>query len=300
MSKAGAPQLLLERLIATNGFSVRKSKQDDAHWFTSGKPGPFYINTENIAGEPTAGLLLQRITAILKDKVSKEQQVKAIWEMISDALEADEAYNASIDALLDYYLAQNSFKPTSISGGERRDWFFSIPIAQKLQIPHIFLFKSGDYLVTNDQGAAIELALPDQKVLHVADIINLATSYLERWIPILTNHGVELNETLSVAVRSQEGIHNLRENKVSVISPLIVDIPLFTEAYNLGLIDDFAINEIRQFYNSPKSWTRQFLSENNIDYSQVAGLDVIKKERIASFKNNDPYHLRSEFPLFFS
>ncbi|MBP1992940.1 hypothetical protein [Paenibacillus eucommiae] len=300
MSNKAATQVLLERLTETNGFSVRNSSEKDAYWYTSGKPGPFYINTENIAGEHAAEVILENITNLLKDNLSREHQAGAILDIINQAVDADQAYNASIDALLDYYKLNNTYKPTIISGGERRDWFFSIPIAKKLQVPHLFLFKSGDYHITDHEGKSIELELRDMSALHVADIINLASSYLKRWIPMLQNLGVAFTETLSVAVRSQEGIDNLRKNNVSVISPLIVDRPLFTEAYNLDLINEFAFNEIGQFYDSPKDWTRHFLAENNIEYSQALNLDTAKKDRIEFFKSSDPYHLKSEFPLFFA
>ncbi|MNI02435.1 hypothetical protein D3C73_553090 [compost metagenome] len=298
MSEVVASQVLLERLISTNGFSVRESSQDDAFWYTSGKPGPFYINTENIAGEYAIDGVLENITNILKNDLPRELQTKTILELINQLIENDHSYNNAMEALLDYYLSHSTYRPTIISGGERRDWFFSIPIAKKLKIPHIFLFKSGDYLVIDPKGAPIELVLSEQRVLHVADIINLASSYLNRWIPILKNVGAEFTETLSVAVRNHAGIANLQNNHISVVSPLIVDRPLFNEAFNLGLINKFAYDEIIHFYDSPNDWTRSFLSQSKIaDDNQ---LDAVTKERIKSFKNSDPYQLKSEFPWFFS
>ncbi|TCZ69023.1 phosphoribosyltransferase [Paenibacillus albiflavus] len=300
MSDVRVSQLLLERLISTNGLAVRKSMEDDAFWYTSGIPGPFYINTENIAGKNEAIEVLNNLNNILKANQSKEQQSKAILKTVNQVVNADKSYDASIDALLEFYLSQNSNEPSMISGGERRDWFFSIPIAKKLKIPHIFLYKNGEYHVTDHEGNSVELDLHNKKVLHVADIINQASSYSNRWIPILKNAGVEFSETLSVAVRSQEGIDKLRENNISVISPLIVDIPLFMEAYNLGLINEFAYNEIGLYYHSPESWTRQFIKGNSINYSLKSNIDNVKDGRIQSFKENDPYQLKNEFPWFFS
>lgn len=290
-------KVLLERLISTNGISVRNSITDDAFWYTSGIPGPFYANTENIAGENEADIVLGKVNNILTTNQPKELRSKAIHETFSHVVENDKSYEASIDALLDYFLSHSSFMPSIISGGERRDWFFSIPIAKKLKLPHIFLYKSGDYHTTDHEGNSIELVLQDQKVLHVADIINLASSYLKRWIPMLSNIGADFSHTLVVAVRSQEGIDNLIKNNVSVISPLVVDRSLFIEAFNLGLINEFAINEISLFYESPKDWTRKFLSEHN---TQNTEQDTVKRDRIEFFKNTDPYQLKSEFPGFFA
>lgn len=292
-----ATQVLLERLISTNGFSVRKNKHDDVYWYTSGIPGPFYVNTEYIAGEKEADNALKKINKILGSNSSKALKVSSIFDLIDSIVESDEGYNTSIEALSHFYMSNRNSIPSFISGGERRDWFFSIPIAKKLGIPHITLFKSGDYHVTDFNGNTIEIALENQKVLHVADIINQASSYFERWIPILKNTGVHFSETLTVAVRNIEGFESLKSNNIAVISPLFVDKSLFNEAYKLGLINEFALHEIGQFLESPKEWTKYFLKGNNIDY---ANLTIKDQERINIFKKHDPYHLKNEFPSFFS
>jgi orotate phosphoribosyltransferase len=299
VSNVTASEILLKRLISTNGLAVRKSIKDEAFWYTSCKPGPFYINTENIAGQVKANEVLNSLDNILKGNLSIEQQSKAIYETVNQVVVSDDAYGASIDALLAYYLEQNN-NPTLISGGERRDWFFSIPIAKKLKIPHIYLFKSGVYHVTDHKGNSIPLEISGHKVLHVADIINQASSYLNRWIPILKRVGVDFTETLSVTVRSQEGIDKLKEYSISVISPLVVDIRLFKEAYNLSLINEFSYNEIMQFYDSPREWTRQYIAESSINNYPKLYPDKIKEARIQSFLKNDPYHLKTEIPLYFA
>jgi orotate phosphoribosyltransferase len=300
MSTVSVSQILLERLISTHGLAVRNDAQDEAFWYTSGKPGPFYINTEKIAGEQEAADILEDINELLKAPLSKQQQAGAFFAKMNQLVAADEAYSASIDALLDYYESHAGYKPAFISGGERRDWFFSIPVARRLKLPHVFLFKSGEHVITDHEGKPLESSLLNQKVLHVADIINQASSYLNRWIPILQNTGAAFTETLTVAVRSQEGLASLKQHHIRVVSPLTVDRPLFTEAYELGLINEFAYNEISKFYDSPEAWTQDFLRENTRDYGQNSNLDTKTKERIAYFKAEDPYQLKSEFPAFFN
>jgi hypothetical protein len=134
----------------------------------------------------------------------------------------------------------------------------------------------------------------------VADIVNQASSYLNRWIPTLHNSGADFTETLTVAVRSQEGLMSLKQRHIRLVSPLTVDRPLFTEAYELGLINEFAYNEISKFYDSPEAWTQDFLREPKRDYGPNSKLDAKTKERIAVFKAEDPYQLKSEFPAFFN
>ncbi|WP_337100675.1 hypothetical protein [Paenibacillus sp. YIM B09110] len=293
-----ATSILLARLIETKGLAVRAGQEDDAFWYTSGNPGPFYINTENIAGAKEAELVLARITSILKESQPRDNQVKEIIALIEQTLQADKQYEAAIDALAEFYLSEQAVLPLYISGGERRDWFFSIPVARRLGLPHIFLFKNGDIWITDHQGQKVEAELTDQRVLHVADIINLASSYVDRWIPMLDKAGVTLTETLTVAVRSKDGLERLASRGVQVTSPLLVDKPLFAEALELQLISPFAYNEIIEYYESPKEWTRTFLTDRA--YSQYRQANEVKRERIHRFQEQDPYELRSEFPSFFT
>lgn len=299
MTKVAISQVLLERLIETNGMAVRKTSQNAVYWYTSDKPGPYYFNTENIAGEQPAESALEAINKILKDKLPHEEQAIAISETINKIVQSDEAYEHAVDSLLQYYAANCSYPPTIISGGERRDWFFSIPIARKLGLPHLFIYKSGEHYLADHDGHYVELDLNGQKVLHVADIINMASSYLDRWIPILKATGAEFTETLVVAVRNQAGVESLNQNQISVLAPLSVDLSLFTEAHNLGLINTFALNEITLFSRSPVDWVRAYLTSLNDEANQEIILDPKDKERERIFKSTDPYQLKSEFPLYF-
>ena len=116
---------IIKRLIQTGGLLVRNGYNDLPFWYTSGRPGPFYVNTQN----------------------------------------------NDIDV---------------ISGGERRDWFFSIPVSIELELPHIFLFKNGLATQCNPDGSIEKtLNIKRKRVLHVSDIINLASSYFKSWLPIL-------------------------------------------------------------------------------------------------------------------
>lgn len=300
MSNKSTSEILLERLVSTSGLAVRNSAEDEVFWYTSEKPGPFYMNTEKIAGKVEAGEILQQINKILGDDCGREQMVRAIFDLFVAAVNADPAYKTSIDALAAYYLEQRRDYPAIISGGERRDWFFSIPLARYFQVPHLFLFKNGDLCITDHEGNLAEIDLQDWEVLHVADIINQASSYLKRWIPILRKSGARFTETMSVAVRSEEGITQLREQSVSVISPLLVDIPLFEEACRLGLIGEFALNEIKLFDQSPKDWTAQYIRQVSANAAGQWNEDPVKRARIQAFRQEDPYHLKHEFPWYFT
>lgn len=40
-------EFIIKRLIQTGGLLVRNGYNDLPFWYTSGRPGPFYVNTQN-------------------------------------------------------------------------------------------------------------------------------------------------------------------------------------------------------------------------------------------------------------
>src|SRR5690606_10969459 len=96
--------------------------------------------------------MLSAITEVMQADFTHEERTRKIYEVVIQEVRNDPGYQNAIDALVDDYRASSSYQPTVISGGERRDWFFSIPVAAKLGLPHIYLFKSGGYFVTDADG----------------------------------------------------------------------------------------------------------------------------------------------------
>jgi len=262
MNSTLAREGLLERLIRTQGIVVRQSEREEPFWYTSGRPGPFYVQTENIAGNPASGEILRRITETLAAEKTGDDKLQQIWHLVMNAVGRDPEYKKSIDLLTDYLLASGVEKPDVISGGERRDWFFSIPLAAALGVPHAFLLKSGGVWHSNEFGEPVFNTLAGKRVLHVADIINLGSSYTRHWLPTLNRLEAAITHTLSVAVRGQEGVRNLAEAGVDVITPVIVDAGLFEELYRLGLIPNFAREEIGQYFASSQAWTEELLRQS--------------------------------------
>ena len=60
-----------------------------------------------------------------------------------------------------------------VSGGERRDWFFSIPIAYLSNKPHLFIFMNLKVIQDNKEIYDIQ----NKNVTHIADLITQASSY---------------------------------------------------------------------------------------------------------------------------
>ena len=108
--------------------AVRVCPEGQPFWYTSGKLGPFYINTQFLYGsEEAANALLTVIEqACAGDKLRFYGKV---YGEIEKQLAACPIYRQLIDLMTE---AARKMDVDFVSGGERRDFFFSMPVARKL------------------------------------------------------------------------------------------------------------------------------------------------------------------------
>ena len=100
--------------------------------------------------------------------------------------EDDDKYDTAISDMLEVIrrdIGLGSFDV--ISGGESRDWIFSIPVADKLGLPHASLYKSR-FILGYD--------INEKRVLHVADLNNTGSSARDLWVPTIRENGGTIND----------------------------------------------------------------------------------------------------------
>ena len=107
-----------------------------------------------------------------------------------------------------------------ISGGERRDWFFSNIIAYLLDKPHISIYKDLSTVVSDSkfENSKVVENIDGKKVLHIADLITVASSYLRAWIPAIENLGGKILWSCVVVDRMQGGKAKIEEKGVKSLS----------------------------------------------------------------------------------
>ena len=63
-----------------------------------------------------------------------------------------------------------------VSGGERRDFFFSMPVARKLGLGHLSIFKDLSSVYTDANGVSMPSeagkACPSKRSVHIADLVD--------------------------------------------------------------------------------------------------------------------------------
>ncbi|WP_035462311.1 hypothetical protein [Alicyclobacillus macrosporangiidus] len=297
MDANATQRLLLSRLVRSQAIRVRQTPGDLPFWYTSGKPGPFYINVERIAGDHVAGTL-SRMNQILASTAEASQRAPQIHDLVLAAWQSDAGYQEAISLLSATFTRMFPDPPAAISGGERRDWFFSIPLAQTLGIPHVYLYKNGT--AWSDRPSILQPGAEPVRVVHVSDILNTGSSYVRNWLPALTAAGMTCEDTFTVAVRGQEGRNLLEARGVRVHTPLVMDESVFRDAAAEGLISPFALADVLQYFESPQAWTRHLLATCGEQILQrEPELDAVQRSRLRTFVETDPYDLAAEFPAFF-
>ena len=148
-----------------------------------------------------------------------------------------------------------------ISGGERRDWYFSNMIAYLLKKPHLTLFKDMEAFVSPYDFSSTEKItnLEGKTVLNASDLVTAASNYVRSWIPAVKNLNGKLLWTCYVVDRKQGGTEVLEKEGIKTIPLALVDNTLFEKAFELGIINQGQLEMLKGFYHDPYETMRNFL-----------------------------------------
>ena len=247
---------LLSALMETQ--ALRVASEGQVFWYTSGTVGPYYVNTENLYGGPdAAGELLSFIDAEknspcfafdLRERLLRQYEKNAIYRDVIDALvtRAQSALEVKIDA---------------VSGGERRDWFFSLMVAECLGKTNLLIFKNRERVLFDGKNVTDE-GVDGLRTLHVADLVTEASSYFRDWIPLVGKGGGRIEYSANVVDRGQGGIEALCENGVPSSALLRVDEALFKRLAESEHIGSAQADLLAAYYRDPYAAMRTFLMEH--------------------------------------
>ncbi len=275
---------LITWLFKTNAFRV--CPENKPFWYTSSKIGPYYINTHFLYGsEEKANQLLKVIDICKENKLACSE---IILELAHKNLENDEIYRGLINSMCEYIKSSfNLSKIDYISGGERRDWFFSLIIADILKIPHITLFKDLSAILFKD-GVSKEIKdIKNANVLHIADIITEASSYTRAWIPAIQALNGNLKFSLVVIDRLQGGAEKLNTAGVESHALMNVDRDLFDGALEEGFITSLQHDMLINYFNNPNETMKEFLKVHPefIEQSLQADSKTAERARVCLEQN---------------
>lgn len=281
---------LVKYLFETTAFRVCPNNKP--FWYTSGKIGPFYINTQFLYGsEKDATELLDFINEILNDK---QQLPTKVFEKVKKQYEENAIYKYTIDEIVKEIKEKiNIDEIDYISGGERRDWFFSNMIAYILKKPHITIWKDLSLVKSNFEFTENEKIedLEGKKCLHIADLITTASSYTKRWAPAIENSNGKINWSISVVDRVQGGEEILNKIGIKSYSLIKLDSSLFTQAKELNIINDTQYELLNAYKQNPDETMRNFLIAHPEFLEEALKADPKTAARAKDCIENNLYNL---------
>ncbi len=242
-------------------------------WYTSGRIGPFYVNTHFLYGnEEKANGFLKQIDTLMQDHLSCSRKME---ELVLENLTQDSIYAGVIESMVQKIKCEVPLAEiTAISAGERRDWFFSFAIAHLLGKPHVTLFKDKDAILYTGLHVAKQSGFPDHgmsvkaddcngmKFLHIADLITTASSYQRAWVPAIKNLHAEMPYSLVVVDRLQGGRECLSALGVESLALINVESTLFEMAVNEGVLEESQLIMVQQYMKDPEGSMKAFVQEH--------------------------------------
>ena len=233
---------IISYLFKTN--AIKFCEENKPFWYTSGKIGPYFINTHFIYGsENEAKELLSFIDEQLADKMDLP---KNVFEKVLNQYKTNEIYKNVIGEMISK-IKQN----INISN----------IIAYLLNKPHISIYKDLSAVVSDsnfEETKPLE-KIDNKKVLHVADLVTVASSYIRAWIPAIENLSAKMCWSCVVVDRMQGGTEKIREKGILPLSLVQVDKDLFEKAVELEVINEEQQKMLNNFFDNPDETMKQFL-----------------------------------------
>ena len=204
------------------------------------------------------------------------RQCVAIMKENPDFDEVIDIMAGKVQELLDDYTGV-----VAVSGGQTRDWIFSGPIAHRLAVPHIILFKDGriQYTTASSEdgkgnyqpGTIVETMNPlSVSAVHVADMLTQGSSAYDPnhtppagWIPMLRGKGVTVDHYVTLLTRLQGGEEILAK-------AMHKGEPASIQTHSFVAIDE---DFLRAYSKDPESaikskdsaaWTKEYLKEGDL------------------------------------
>ncbi|SCW28140.1 Orotate phosphoribosyltransferase [Ruminococcaceae bacterium YRB3002] len=268
---------IITDLFKTN--AVRVAPADQPFWYTSGKLGPFYINTHFLLHdeEIANGVLAHIERCIAEDKITAP---KEIFGVLYGLYHVSPSYKNVIDSIVE---TAKKYKFDIVSGGERRDFIFSMVPAYILGKAHLTIYKDSTAVYsTSDYHETLnasEVILKGKTSLHIADLITEASSYERAWVPVLKVQEVEITDTIAVVDRHQGGEAVLKGLGIKMDTLAGIDKDLFDQALSEGIIDNAQYDLVMGFLADPDKYMRDFIAAHPTFIDDQIAMGGKNKER---------------------
>ena len=241
MSHHEVQQKHLEILVRNGGFQFT----DSFFPYTSGQIGPYYVQS----------------AVVMNNGNDYAAAVKDMADLVSETI------------------SPQSEKQWILSGGETRDWIFSLPVAFALQLPHLMIYKDGKIL-----GPDIK----DQNIAHVADLNNEGSSPRDKWIPAIRSAGGNIKDIFFYVDRLEDGVNVMKELELQSHSLVPLDANAWQYLKQQEVINHEIYQNLMRRMNDKESWATQMLRSEKGFETFVRLLDKSKDKAMKILEHGYP------------
>jgi hypothetical protein len=220
---------------------------------TSGALGIYYINTEKLVQDDGEFEKYGDNDLLMINHAIKMTKEHPTFNKVIEIMAKKASRLIPIDSRI------------AISGGQRRDWLFSGPVAENLELAHVSIYKNGNAgIFYPGKDVVVEPCknLQDIYVLHIADLLTEASSCYrieneveKGWIPEIRNRQGRIKNLLAVVTRLQGGEQRLAEVGINAEASVAIN-------------EDFLKNHSKfperalEYNRNSEKWTQDYLRKN--------------------------------------
>ncbi len=243
---------------------------------TSGLLGVYYINSEKLVQDGgkfaeygnDSQAMIEHACRMAEEHPTFDEVIDILWDAVEDGFQE----------------RRTPPELRMISGGQRRDWLFSGPVAMRCGYPHLSLYKDG-HLYVLDHG---EKRQPKKGSYagHVSDLLTKGSSTLDMrknpptgWVPMMWDAGLRVSNFYAVVSRRQGGEEVLARAGLDAVSLVQIDEAFLREHSKQP---EVAIDYVRK---GAEQWGMEYLERNGIEnfVDAMSPAAFAKDDRAAKF-----------------
>jgi len=243
-----------------NSGVVCVAQPDRPFWRSTGRLAAIRIRTQRILENEDAAASATALADTASD--SPMLITRTLGTLCGQMMDRSTSYRMIIDRSVDFLMSEPACQKANIvAGSPHNGWLFSIPIAQRLGLPHAMVFDDKKIVLYHENRSSELEDAPGRKFLMVGDIIGGGNTYNRVWLPAINEAGSSTAAVYNIIDRRQGGSDRLVTLGIPPFSLCETDAAFFREAFEYNLIDqeqlDFALAYIADPIKSMLDFVRE-------------------------------------------
>lgn len=243
-----------------NSGVVSVAQPDRPFWRPTGRLAAVKIRTQRILENDDAAASASALADTASD--SPMLITRTLATLCRQMMERSQSYRTVIDRSVDLLMSEPACqKANAVAGSPNNGWLFSIPIAQRMGLPHAMIFDDKKIVLYQDNRSEMD-GIPGKKFLLVSDIIGGGNTYNRVWLPAINEAGGSTAAVYNIIDRRQGGSDRLITLGIAPFALCEIDAAFFREAFEYNLIDQGQLDFVLAYIADPIKSMLDFVREH--------------------------------------